>query len=169
VARRREAIGDQARGLTWLAIKALGFATHLAEEQYRHALARRHRARGGIVVFDRYTLDANVNARLRRTPTSWARRLRDALLQAGACRPDLVLVLDAPGEVLYARKGEHSPGRLEQMRRAYSALAAEFPEVVVIDASRDAGAVCRTVTSLLWARRCAGYAAVRTPDGAGRP
>ena len=169
VARRREALGERARGFTWLAVKVLGFATHLAEEQYRHALARRHRAHGGIVVFDRYTLDANVNARLRRTPTSWVRRLRDALLQAGACRPDPVLVLDAPGEVLYARKGEHSPNRLEQMRRAYAALATECPEVVVIDASQDAGVVRRTVTSLLWARRCAGYAAVRTPVGAGRP
>ena len=169
VARRRAAIGDQARGFTWLAIKALGFATHLAEEQYRHALARRHRARGGIVVFDRYTLDAHVDARLRRAPTSWTRRLRDALLQAGACKPDLVLILDAPGEVLYARKGEHSPDRLEQMRRAYAALETECPEVVVIDASQDAGAVCRTVTALLWARRCSGRAAAGPPRRARHP
>jgi thymidylate kinase len=75
------------------------------------------------------------------------------LMHAGGVRPDLVLVLDAPGEVLYARKGEHSPDQLERMRRAYAALGGGGTEVVVIDAARDARAVRRTVTSLLWARR----------------
>jgi len=153
VARRRAALGDRDRGVARLALKALGAVAHLAEQRYRHALALQHWARGGIVVFDRYALDLDVNARLQRAPVSPARRLKNWLLHAGTLRPDLVLVLDAPGEVLYARKGEHSPDRLERMRRAYVALGSEFPEVVVIDAAQDAGAVRRTVTSLLWARR----------------
>ena len=33
--------------------------------------------------------------------------------------PDAVAVLDAPGEVLYARKREHSPNVLEHQRQRY--------------------------------------------------
>lgn len=152
VARRRAVLGPRDRGVRRLALRTLGAVAHLAEQRYRHALALQHRARGGIVVFDRYAIDLDVNARLRRTSVTPLRRLRNWMLHAGALRPDLVLVLDAPGEVLYARKGEHSPDRLERMRRAYAALGSECPDVVVIDAAQDTGAVCRTVTALLWAR-----------------
>lgn len=34
-------------------------------------------------------------------------------------RPDALVVLDAPGEVLFERKGEHSPDVLERWRRGY--------------------------------------------------
>jgi thymidylate kinase len=162
VARRKDAMARHQRGPAWAALKALGFVCRLAEQQYRHVLALQHRARGGIVVFDRCALDLDVNARVRRAPRPWRARLRNALLHAGALRPDLVLVLDAPGEVLYARKGEHSPGQLDRMRRAYAALQARCPDVVMIDAARDATTVRRTVTSLLWVR-----CAARTP-GRGR-
>ena len=33
--------------------------------------------------------------------------------------PDEIVLLDAPGALLFARKGEHTPERLEQWRRAY--------------------------------------------------
>jgi hypothetical protein len=33
--------------------------------------------------------------------------------------PDAVVVLDAPGELLFQRKGEHTPERLERWRQGY--------------------------------------------------
>lgn len=154
VARHKQAGGGRLRALARPALHVLGFVTHLAEQRYRHALALAHRARGGVVVFDRYAPDLDApdlgggDAPGRPRP-GWRRRLRDWLLHAGAPRPDLVLVLDAPGAVLYARKGEHSPERLERMRRAYAGLRARGQHVVVVDASRDAGTVLATATAVL--------------------
>lgn len=156
---RRQASGRLGR-VARPALHALGFVTHLGEQRYRHALALRHRARGGLVVFDRFAFDLDVNVALQRARDTWRRRARNWLLHAGAPKPDVVLVLDAPGEVLYARKREHSPEQLERMRRAYLDLQARHPEVVVIDATRDGEAVRRTVTALLWARHGARVRAV---------
>jgi thymidylate kinase len=72
-------------------------------------------------------------------------------LLAHACpAPDLVLVLDAPGEVLYARKGEHSADFLEQQRQQYIALRARLPEMIVVDATRDAERVRRDALAAIW-------------------
>ena len=58
-------------------------------------------ARGHLVVFDRYTYDAllPVTGSLR-----WLKRPYFWVLAHLAPRPDLVLVLDLPGEVAFARK-----------------------------------------------------------------
>jgi len=71
-------------------------------------------------------------------------------LLAAAPKPDLVVFLDAPGELLYARKGEHSPEILEQQRQHYLGLREHIPQMVVVDATRDAEQVRRTVTALIW-------------------
>lgn len=158
--RRRDARGGGALGaLTRPALRAFAFLTHIAEQRYRHLVALAHRARGGVVVFDRYALDLDVNVALGRTPAGWRRRLRDWLLHAGAPRPDLVLVLDAPGAVLHARKGEHSPERLEAMRHAYAGLQARHPGVVLVDAARGADVVLQTAVALLGAHRAASHRA----------
>jgi thymidylate kinase len=44
--------------------------------------------------------------------------------------------LDAPAEVLFARKSEASVGWLEQRRRQYLSLEHEVPAFVVVDADR---------------------------------
>lgn len=150
VVRRRAAVGDGR--LEGMALKLVDSILHLAEERYRHLLALQHRARGGIVVLDRCALDLIVNARLARARARSLGWLRFWLLHAGEPHPDLVLVLDAPGEVLHARKGEHDPCRLERMRRAYAALERERPDVMLIDARQGAEDVSRTVISLLWSR-----------------
>src|SRR5260370_6275041 len=36
--------------------------------------------------------------------------------------PDAILLLDAPGQVLYSRKHEHTPELLERLRRRYAEL-----------------------------------------------
>ena len=70
---------------------------------------------------------------------------------AHACpAPDLILFLDAPGEVLYARKGEHSPAFLEEQRQGYLQLKQELPQMQVVNVDRDPDYVRREVTSIIW-------------------
>jgi hypothetical protein len=63
----------------------------------------------------------------------------------------VLVVLDAPAEVLLARKGEHDVPALEAQRERYRALAERLGGVLV-DAGRDADTVRRDVTALVWRR-----------------
>ncbi|MFQ6113707.1 MAG: hypothetical protein ACE5NG_06400, partial [bacterium] len=64
--------------------------------------------------------------------------------------PDLVILLDAPGEVLYARKHEHSPEWLEGRRQTFLALKDKIPNMIIVDATQSAEAVYREVISIIW-------------------
>jgi thymidylate kinase len=72
--------------------------------------------RGEIVVFDRHPIEV-LAVRPKRTPlgTVVERTLARALLPW----PDALVLLDAPGDVMFARKGEHSAEILERWRRGY--------------------------------------------------
>jgi thymidylate kinase len=114
----------------------------------RNSLAvRRHGLRGRLVVLDRFTQDALLPGG---TDTSRGGRLNLRLAMALDPRPQLVLLLDAPGEVMFARKGEHSPELLEERRQAYLELVARFPESVVLDATRPEVEVARAALAAVW-------------------
>jgi thymidylate kinase len=116
---------------------SLRLANQLAEESYRHLLAWRELRRGAIVLFDRhyfsdyYAYDI-ANSAARRP---LARRVHGWALQRVYPRPDLVVYLDAPAEVLLARKGEGTLEALERRRGDYLELARVTPDFVVVDAS----------------------------------
>lgn len=130
----------------WIALKALSFSNRLVEQWYRLGIGFYHKHRGRFVVFDRYLYDSWLG-----TPplTPW-QRLRRWLLGAGWPKPDIVILLDAPGTVLYQRKGEHTAQWLEHRRRAYLGLKERIPQMIVVDATREADEVRREVTSLIW-------------------
>jgi len=98
---------------------------------WRVARGAVHARRGRLVVFDRYTYDALLpitgSWRALKRPYFW-------VLAHLAPRPDLVLVLDLPGEVAFARKGEFTPEGLEAVRQGFLALAPRLGAQVV-DAS----------------------------------
>jgi len=95
---------------------------------WRVAVAAAHVARGRLVIFDRYTYDAllPITGSLR-----WLKRPYFWLLAHLAPRPDLVIVLDLPGEVAFARKGEFTPEGLEAVRQRFLALAPRIGAEVV--------------------------------------
>jgi O-antigen/teichoic acid export membrane protein len=64
--------------------------------------------------------------------------------------PDLLVVLDAPGDVLHGRKPEHLPERLERDRQGYLSLAHRVPGAIVVDASKPFEEVRRDVTDNVW-------------------
>lgn len=108
-----------------------------------------HRRRGRLVLFDRYAYDARLPL-----PRSAGRRtrLRRAMLARSLPTPDLVVVLDAPAEVLLARRDEHPIEVIEAQRRRYAELADSMPDAVIVDASADVDTVRHGVTALIWAR-----------------
>jgi thymidylate kinase len=116
--------------------------------RWRAAVAAAHVARGRVVVFDRYTYDAllPVTGQLQ-----WLKRPYFWLLAHAAPRPDLVLVLDLPGEVAFARKGEFTPAGLEAIRQGFLALAPRVGAEVV-DAAAAPEQVRADVVDRIWRR-----------------
>ena len=64
--------------------------------------------------------------------------------------PDLLLVLDAPGEVLHARKPEHPADVLEAEMARYRDLAGRLPRAELVDATRSPEAVLDDVVTRIW-------------------
>jgi thymidylate kinase len=64
-------------------------------------------------------------------------------------KPDLVVYLDAPAEVLLARKQEGTLESLEQRRQDYLRLAEVFEHFVVVDATRPPEVVASDVADAI--------------------
>jgi hypothetical protein len=118
------------------------------EEWLRQLVAAYYGARGFIVVFDRHFYadyyHADVVATTR--PRSATARLHGWMLEHVYPKPDLVLCLDAPAEVLFDRKPEASVAWLDQRRRQYLALEGVVRCFAVVDATRPIDAVLADVT-----------------------
>ncbi len=131
-----------------IAVPGAGFLTRLTTVRWRWLVGRWHRMRRQVVVFDRHPIEA----RLAKPGSTALARFRQRMLARAAPLPDLVVVLDAPGTVLAARKPEHDAASLEASRMAYLALAATLPNAVVVDATQPAAEVRRTIVKLIWDR-----------------
>jgi thymidylate kinase len=123
----------------------------LLDQAYRVGVGARARRRGRTVIFDRYVYDAEVDAAVEGRDRREQRLLRWIRRRFPA--PDLVLVLDAPGEVLFTRKGEHDVERLECLRGAYAVIAGDVPASTLIDVRQDAAAVLSDAVAAIEARR----------------
>jgi thymidylate kinase len=129
----------------------LSLVNRLSEEWYRQMLAWVYQWRGFVVLYDRhYYLDyfAYDNAQCEwRRPL--ARRIHGFLLNRAYPKPDLVIYLDAPSEVLFARKGEGTIETLERRRQDYLDLRAHVKHFAVVDANRPADEVTRDVADTI--------------------
>jgi hypothetical protein len=129
----------------------LRLMNRLAEEYYRVGLAWLYQLRGHVVVFDRhyfadyYVCDIAGNG----SAQSWNRRVHGLILDRFFPRPDLVVCLDAPADVLYARKPEGTVEALEMRRQEYFRIRDVVERFVVIDASSDADQVAREVSAAI--------------------
>jgi len=126
----------------------IGLGLRIAGQLGRWARGMSHRARGRLVVFDRYASDARLPAP---RPLGRAGRARRWLLARSCPAPDMTVVLDAPGETLHARSGEHTAVLLEAQRQGYLAIARDARGSVVVDASRSADQAHRDLTAAIWA------------------
>jgi thymidylate kinase len=132
------------RWLRWVPGARLGL--RLVRLAARSAQCRYHRLRGRLVLLDRFTYDAALP-----TPDlDWRGRLTAALVRRLSRDPDLVLILDAPAEVMYARKGEQGIPVLARDRRSYLDLATRHSAAKVIDATLTPSRVRREAHLALW-------------------
>jgi len=126
----------------------LRLANRTAEEWYRQLLAWRWQRRGAVVIFDRhYFIDYHAYDVSAEHARSASQRLHGLLLSHVYPKPDLVVYLDAPAEVLLARKGEGSLDALERRRGEYRAIAAFVPRFVEVDATRPLDEVVAAVAA----------------------
>lgn len=109
---------------------------YLTEEYYRLFVAWVYLMRGYIVLFDRHFMfdyDATIaNEDLNQT---YADRFHRWLLNHLYSRPNLVIFLDAPPGVLFARKGEGTLSYLEGRRKSFLEQGKHTPNFVTIDAT----------------------------------
>jgi thymidylate kinase len=153
VKRRRGGARARGRGPACRARRAvrsgLRLANRVAEEWYRQLLATVDRRRGWIVVFDRhFTADyhaADVAAHGR----TLTRRIHGFLLERVYPRPDLVILLDAPPDVLFARKGEGTIASLTHRRDEYLQLGSTLESFAVVEATQQIDAVVDRVAAII--------------------
>lgn len=132
------------------AVRGVRMALWVGEEWFRQAVAAAYRRRGWIVVYDRhffvdyYHYDV-VGAGTR--PVS--ARVHGFLLRHLYPKPDLVVYLDAPAEVLFQRKGEASPDWLEARRGQYLELREAVPHFVTVDGARPVEQVTHEVARII--------------------
>jgi thymidylate kinase len=127
-------------------VPGLMLVSRLATFGTRGAVARYHARRGRLVLFDRYSYDALL-------PVARAGirgRLSSALILRLCPAPDLVMVLDVPAEVMFARKGELGEAQLEDFRHRYLAMSERIAGAVVVDGSRSPEEVQARATALIW-------------------
>jgi thymidylate kinase len=131
----------------------LRLLNRLAEEWYRQWLSWKHQRKGCIVVYDRhFQFDFELNNKGKHPAlrgqrfTDWLHRWCLANLYP---RPSLVIYLDAPAEVLFARKGEMTLEWLESRRQAFLRQGRQTPNFVRIDATQPLAAVYAEVTNYI--------------------
>jgi thymidylate kinase len=141
--------GGAMHEVTRLRIPGLVFAAQAGVLWAKFVRAKLYRAAGQIVLFDRYVLDGAVApGRPMSGRTLLSRRLQRWLIPS----PDLVLVLDASGETMYARKGAYTAQTLEEWRTIYRRMEGAVRGLVVIDAEQAPEEVLRTAQTLIWER-----------------
>lgn len=132
------------RGRVWSTLRLLN---RLAEETVRHGLRLVHEWRGRLVVTDRdFFIDYSVAVK---PPLPLSDRIHLFALGKLLPKPDLVVWLDAPPDVLYGRKPEVPISYLERRREGIGRLGSAFRRFEVVDADRSVDEVYRSVESLV--------------------
>jgi thymidylate kinase len=135
--------------LTRFRLPGIGAPGHLLVLLWQSAKAQYLRFQGYLVIFDRYSYDTLAAPPQQRQ--NWVSRVGSWVKVHTCPAPHLVVVLDAPGQLMYERKGELTVEILEAQRQRYLALRERFPQLRVVDATQSEDAVRIEVLTHLWA------------------
>jgi thymidylate kinase len=137
---RRKSLGE----ILW----AVGrLANYLADEWYRQLWSWAYQCTGRIALYDRHYLFDFSLANVDVHEEGFDTRLHRWFLTHLYPRPGLVIFLDAPAEVLFARKGEKDVQDLETRRQAFAQLMKTNPNCVVVDATQPLDKVYEDVAA----------------------
>jgi len=104
------------------------------------------RCRGGLAINHRYLIDAIVDPK--RYRYSGPQELLWAIW-ATAFKPDLLIFLDAPADVIQARKQETTPEETARQVEAYRAMAGRLPNAKLVDTSVNREETVQRVTEII--------------------
>jgi len=131
---------------------SLRLVNRLGEEWYRQSLTWFYLWQGNIVLYDRhfffdyYAYD--IAPLQENRPLS--RRIHGFILQHIFPKPDFVIYLDAPAEVLFSRKGEGTIEDLERRRQEYLQAGEQVQHFAIVDATQSIEQVTNEVATLIW-------------------
>lgn len=130
-------------------VKSMVFmASWMTEEWYRQAVSWYYTRRGYLVLFDRHfyidhQADRIINPDRK---VSRTQKFHDTVLEKHYPRPQMVIYLDAPSDILFARKGESTPEELERKREVYTQMAEYMPHFEIVDATLSSEEVAKQST-----------------------
>ncbi|MDH3224488.1 MAG: hypothetical protein OEO23_12290 [Gemmatimonadota bacterium] len=130
----------------------------VTEESYRQLVSWIHQLRGFVVLYDRHFVFDALKPASEAPPTELSERLHYWFLRYLYPKPDLALFLDAPTNVLLARKQEIPPDRLEHDRSRIQQRRAHAHHFVRVDAALPQDEVIRQVADLI-REHCSGRSA----------
>jgi thymidylate kinase len=114
---------------------------------------RWQRLRGRGLVAERYVPDTLADLTEKFGDPDYPQRLAARVLRWLTPRPDLILLLDLPGDTAFARKSDDFDAViLEERRQVYRHLLSGFPQTVVLDATRPLDDLRHDVVDLVLAR-----------------
>lgn len=130
---------------------ALRIVNLMAEEWFRQSIVWYYMLRGYSVLFDRHFYFDYYDHDIANTDPkrSLSSRIHGFMLQKLYPKPDFVIFLDAPSEVLFARKPERTIEILESKRQEYVRLRAVMKNFAVVDVSQPVDIVVRQVCDLI--------------------
>jgi thymidylate kinase len=102
--------------------------------------------RGHIVLCDRHPIEILA---VRPERTQPARAIERFIASRLTPRPDALILLDAPGEILFRRKGEHSVEVLERWRRNYAEVFVPLGATIVPTTGPPKAAVAQA-SEVVW-------------------
>lgn len=129
----------------------LRIANLMAEEWFRQLVTWYYMLRGNVVIFDRhfyfdYYKYHIANGGKGRTVSE---RIHGFMLNHVFPKPALVIFLDAPAEVLFARKQEGTVELLEQRRQEYLSFRNRVARFVTVDTTQTVDEVAREVSKTI--------------------
>ncbi len=130
---------------------ALRLVNLIAEEWFRQLIVWYYTFRGYYVLFDRHFYFDYYDHDIANTDPkrSLSSRIHGFMLAKLYPKPDFVICLDAPTEVLYARKPERTIKILEMKRQEYVRLRDVMKSYAVVDVSQPVDVVARQVCELI--------------------
>lgn len=110
----------------------------LVEAWYRQFVSIYYQLRGYVIIYDRHPLfdTAPLEKKSKSTIESRINNLNHWVFQYLFPKPTMSIYLDAPAELLHARKGESTPNYLDRQRSAYMKQGEKNRNFVYVDATQ---------------------------------
>jgi thymidylate kinase len=141
----------------------------LAEAWFRQLVSWGLELRGYTVLYDRHFVFDYAPEVVGSGAQPLDRRIHRWLVTRAFPRPDLVIFLDVPGTILFARKGELTPDELERRRQGFLRQGGRVPGFVRVDATAPLDEVYPRVVDVVTRFVASGSARMRRAGPARDP